>query len=108
MRSFFSRQDFGRERRGAIRRPKRLTRAFIWSNRMSFSKECRVCNISVTGTRVDMIDNSVKFYMLMGHLKLYFPNDKLEIDCQVVWRSGRKIGLRLIGPYREPIRRYGA
>ncbi|NJM33705.1 MAG: hypothetical protein HC850_02230 [Rhodomicrobium sp.] len=39
-------------------------------------------------------------------LTLYLSSEKEEIDCKVVWWSGQSIGLKFIGPYREPTRQY--
>lgn len=96
----------GREKRVAIRRSQRHMQAFLWSDRMIVPREGSIRNRSATGARMDLYDGGVKSHLLTGNLALCFPADNQEIDCQVVWRAGRSIGLRLVGPYREPLRRY--
>ncbi len=81
---------------------------FIWSDGMAFPKECSVRDLSVTGARIDLPNDKVRSLTLVDMLILYFPAEKREIECQVAWRSGRSMGLRFIGPYRDPTRRYGA
>jgi hypothetical protein len=103
-----AKQEKGRENRSTIRRPQRLVQGYIWSDRMAFPKECTIRDLSITGARIDLRDDDAKAHMLIGTLTLYFPADKQEIDCQVVWRVKRSMGLRFIGTYRAPTRRYGA
>jgi hypothetical protein len=103
-----ARQEKGRENRSTIRRPQRLVQGYIWSDSMVFPKECTIRDLSITGARIDLRDDDTKAHMLIGTITLYFPTDKQEIDCQVVWRVKRSVGLRFIGTYRAPTRRYGA
>ena len=103
-----AKQEKGRENRSTIRRPQRLAQGYIWSGSMVFPKECTIRDLSITGARIDLRDDDTKAHMLAGTITLYFPADKQEIDCQVVWRVKRSMGLRFIGTYRAPTRRYGA
>jgi hypothetical protein len=97
-----------KEKRLARRKSQRLVNGFIWSEGMAFSKECSIRDLSVTGARVDLLNDEIKSHTLTGILTLYLPSDKREIDCKVKWQSGRMVGLQFIGSYRAPTRRYGA
>lgn len=94
---------WGRERRMTVRKPQRLAQAFICSDSMAFPKECRIRNLSVMGARIDLSDGAVKAHMLIDNLTIYFPSEKKEIGCLVVWLAGRSMGLRFVGPYCNPI-----
>jgi hypothetical protein len=96
-----------RERRGAVRKRQRMMEGFIWTEHMAFSKACTIRNLSATGARADLLSGTVKTHALTGTVTLYLGPDKREIDCQMVWRIGRSIGLRFIGPFRPPTRQYG-
>lgn len=95
------------ENRTAVRKRQRMMEGFIWSERMAYAKACTIRDLSITGARIDLLDGDVKTHMLVGTMTLYLPSDKREIDCQLMWRSGRQVGLRFLGSYRAPTRRYG-
>ena len=99
--------DSERDRRIGVRRPQRLLQGYIYSERMAASKLCTIRNVSTSGARVELLNGPVKSHMLKGVLSLYFPADKKEIDCEVIWQGDRGIGLRFVGSYRAPTRRYG-
>lgn len=94
------------EKRIAIRRRQRLAEAYIWSPSMTFSKPCRIRDVSMTGARIEMCDDKVKRQAKGDPLILYFPEEKREIDCKVAWQSGRNIGIEFSGTYRAPTRQY--
>ena len=95
------------ENRLAIRKSQRFQQGFIWSDRMAFSKPCSIRDVSMTGTRVDLYNAAVKSHLLAGIVTLYFPADDREIDCRVMWRTGRSVGLQFVGSYRPATRLYG-
>jgi hypothetical protein len=97
-----------REKRLATRRSPRFVHAYIWSEQMAASKPCHVRNLSISGARLDLFNGAVKTQMLTGLLTLYFPDEKHEIDCEVMRRIGRSLGVRFVGSYRVPTRKYGA
>lgn len=97
----------GRERRIAQRRAQRFVEAYLWSDRMAASKPCNVRNLSITGARIDLLGGPVKPDLLTGTLTIYFPGEKREIDCEVMRRVGKSLGIKFVGAYREPSRKYG-
>jgi PilZ domain len=99
-------KDAEQDKRLGMRKPQRLVQGYIWSERMAFSKACSIRNISVSGARIELRDGTLKAHKRSDVLILYVPADKREIDCHVAWRAGRSMGLRFIGNYRGPTRRY--
>jgi hypothetical protein len=96
------------DKRMTVRKPQRFAEGFIWSDRMAASKACNIRDLSATGARIDLLNSGIKAHTLSGVLTLYFPTEKREIDCQVAWRAGSSIGLKFMGSYRAPTKRYGA
>ena len=80
----------------------------VWSEQMAFSKACIIRNVSATGARIDLASGTIRAHLLTGTITLYFQSDNREIDCQVMWRTGRSIGVRFVGSFRPPTRQYGA
>ena len=98
----------GPNKRRTVRRAQRFAEGFIWSDRMAASKICAIRDLSVTGARIDLLNGAVNPQILGGVLTLYFPSEKQEIDCKLMWRAGGKIGLEFVGAYRAPTRQYGS
>ena len=96
------------ENRFSIRKLQRRTPAFFWSNGMGFPKQCSIHDVSMVGACIDLGGDAVKAYALGGTLTLYFPAEDQEIDCQVAWRSGSRVGVQFTGSYRAPTRRDSA
>lgn len=96
------------ERRLGIRRPQRMSQGYIRSEVMASSKPCSIRNISTSGARIDVLSDTIKTHALLDGITLYFAAERREIDCEVMWRKERSIGVRFVGPYRTPTRKYGA
>ena len=76
-----------------LRGEERLTtnetaRALIESN---LAISVAVVDISLTGARISLDGENTKF---PDFFKIYIPERDLIADCRVVWRDGRKIGLK--------------
>jgi hypothetical protein len=98
----------GPNKRRTVRKAQRFAEGFIWSDHMAASKACAIRDLSVTGARIDLLNGAVNPQTLRGVLTLYFPSEKREIDCKLMWRAGGRIGLEFVGPYRPPTRQYGS
>jgi hypothetical protein len=103
-----TRTGTGQNKRRTVRRAQRFAEGFIWSDRMAASKACSIRNLSVTGVRVDLLNGTLNPQTLGGVLTLYFPAEKREIDCKLMWRAGSCIGLEFVGSFRPPTRQYGS
>lgn len=97
----------GAEKRYTVRRNQRLAQGYIWSEHMAASKPCTIRNISATGARIDLLMSGVKMHVTAGMVTLFFSGERQEVECEVMWRSGRSLGLRFASPFRAPTRRYG-
>ncbi len=69
--------------------------------------------LSVSCTVVDMSGSGAKLLLslptqatigdlnrLPDRLKLNLPTDRLQIDCEIVWRRAGKLGVRFLSPAR--------
>lgn len=95
-----------KERRIVIRRSTRLLHGCISGSALGSIKQCRIRDITSLGARVDFLNYKTKPSIAGSRLTLYVASEKKEIDCEVLWWSSESIGVRFIGGYREPIRRY--
>lgn len=92
-------------RRAAERKRQRMIEGFISSR--TVTGPCTICDISSTGSKVALWNDSAK-PLLPGHrVTLYIPADHKEIDGEVVWSKWPAAGLRFTSAFRKPTRRYG-
>ena len=67
---------------------------------------CIVKDTSSTGARIELIakrsGEKADPYAVPDRMTLVFVTsaDQTEVACQVMWRSGKELGLRYVGPFR--------
>jgi hypothetical protein len=93
-------------RRVAQRKRQRLIDGFVSSARMP-TRPCTVCDMSSTGSRVELWGDNAKPLLFGERVTLYIPSDRQEIDAEVVWRQANVMGLRFTSAFRAPTRPYG-
>jgi len=94
------------DRRAAARKRQRLIDGFVSSGRMP-TRPCTICDMSSTGSKVELWDDNAKPLLPGDRVTLYIPGDCKEIDGKVVWRKANAMGLRFTSAFRAPTRRYG-
>ncbi len=96
----------GAEARWARRTPSRLG-AQIQHHSLSAAVPCTVRDTSSTGARLEIIvqrGGNISRDRVPDQFTLFLPLDRLEIDCQVMWRQGNLIGVRYTSPARRTAR----
>lgn len=85
------------ERRGSLRKAVGVP-ALIMAPGLSIPLSCIVCDISQTGARIylhEATDNAVGARAKVPtSFTVVMRADRLEADCQIVWRQGGVIGVR--------------
>ena len=66
---------------------------------------CCIRDSSSSGARLTLSEgNSYRWGMkatgIPDRFKLFMPAENSEVDCEVVWRSGKNFGVRFISPAR--------
>jgi hypothetical protein len=93
-------------RRAAQRKRQRLIDGFVSSRRMP-TRPCRFCDMSATGSRIELWGKEATPLTMGDRVTLYIPSDGKEIDAEVRWRKANVMGLRFTSGFRAPTRRYG-
>jgi hypothetical protein len=72
---------------------------------------CTIRDTSSTGARLEMViqrGGSMTRDRVPDQFMLFMPADRLEIDCQVMWRQGPQVGVRYASPARRTARQQPA
>lgn len=72
---------------------------------------CTIRDTSSTGARLELVvqrGGSMTRDRVPDDFTLFMPADRLEIDCQVMWRQGAQIGVRYASPARRTARQQPA
>ncbi len=96
-------QDKGAESRWARRTPSRLG-AQIQHASLPAPIACTVRDTSSTGARLEIVTQrggNISRDRVPDQFVLFMPLDRLEIDCQVMWRQGALVGVRYTSPARR-------
>lgn len=93
------------DRRAAKRKRQRLIDGFISSGLLP-PRPCRICDMSATGSKVELWGDDSQPLLPGDRVTLYIPADRNEIDGEVVGRTSKAIGMRFTSDYREPTRPY--
>jgi hypothetical protein len=88
-----------------VRKRERLSDGFVTSERMIAPRACTLRDLTAFGCRIDIWDD-LSPRLLRGGLTLYIIADRKEVDCELMWRRDRAIGLKFTSPFREPGRSY--
>ncbi len=94
------------DRRAAERKRQRLISGFVSSRRMP-TRPCKICDMSATGSRIELWGKEARPLLTGDRVTLYIPSDGKEIDAEVRWRKANVMGLRFTSAFRGPTRPYG-
>lgn len=98
-----ARPSEGAEARWARRTPSRLG-AQIRHHTLVAAVPCTVRDTSSTGARLEIVvqrGGNISRDRVPDQFSLFMPLDRLEIDCQVMWRQGNLVGVRYTSPARR-------
>jgi hypothetical protein len=93
----------GADARWARRTPSRLGAQIIDAN-LAAPISCTVRDTSSTGARLELQaqrGGNISRDRVPDYFTLFMPADRLEIDCQVMWRQGIMMGVRYTSPARR-------
>jgi hypothetical protein len=102
----------GSEARWARRTPTRLGAQILHSS-LSAAILCTIRDTSSTGARLEVAaqrGGNISRDRVPEQFTLFMPADRLEVDCEVMWRQGLLVGVRYTSPTRrtakqQPIKR---
>ncbi len=93
----------GAEGRWAKRTPSKLGGQIQHQN-LAAALPCTVRDTSSTGARLEIVGQrggNISRDRVPDQFTLFMPLDRLEIDCQVMWRHGNLVGVRYTSPARR-------
>lgn len=93
----------GAEARWARRTPSKLG-GQIQHHSLAAAVHCTVRDTSSTGARLEIVaqrGGNISRDRVPDQFSLFMPLDRLEIDCQVMWRQANLIGIRYTSPARR-------
>lgn len=91
------------EARWAKRTPSKLG-GQIQHHSLAAALPCTVRDTSSTGARLETVvqrGGNISRGRVPDQFTLFMPLDRLEIDCQVMWRHGNLVGVRYTSPARR-------
>ncbi|MEZ5851950.1 MAG: PilZ domain-containing protein [Hyphomicrobiaceae bacterium] len=95
--------------RRAKRKPTSLPAMITFPN-MRVTVNCTIIDMSGTGAKLSITAATVAQFgdleHLPGKMTLVMLTDKMQVECEVRWRSAGKLGVRFLGPPR-PMPAYG-
>jgi hypothetical protein len=93
----------GAEARWARRTPSKLG-GQIRHHSLAAAVPCTIRDTSSTGARLEVAvqrGGNISRDRVPDQFSLFMPLDRLEIDCQVMWRQANLIGIRYTSPARR-------
>ena len=93
----------GADARWARRTPARLGGQILHSS-LATAILCTVRDTSSTGARLEVVSQrggNISRDRVPDQFTLFMPADRLEVDCQVMWRQGLMVGVRYVSPARR-------
>jgi hypothetical protein len=90
-------------RRRAERKRQRLIDGFLIAKGMP-KRPCTVCDMSATGSRVEVWSDASRPLLPGDRVTLYIPGDRKEIDAEVRWRKANAMGMRFTSTFRSATR----
>ncbi len=102
----------GDEARWARRTPTRLGAQIVHAS-LASAILCTIRDTSSTGARLEVVaqrGGNISRDRVPDQFALFMPADRLEVDCEVMWRQGLMVGVRYTSPTRrtakqQPIKR---
>jgi hypothetical protein len=94
------------EARWARRTPARLG-AQILESSLASPILCTIRDTSSTGARLEVQvqrGGNISRDRVPDQFTLFMPADRLEVDCQVMWRQGVMMGVRYTSPTRRTVK----
>ncbi|MCU0955527.1 MAG: hypothetical protein MUC37_13230 [Hyphomicrobium sp.] len=89
--------------RWAKRSPARLGGQICHSS-LSTPLACTVRDTSSTGARIEVVTQrggNISRDRVPDQFTLFMPAERLEVDCEVMWRQGQQAGVRYTSPTRR-------
>lgn len=102
----------GDEARWARRTPTRLGAQIVHAS-LASAILCTIRDTSSTGARLEVVaqrGGNISRDRVPDQFALFMPADRLEVDCEVMWRNGLMVGVRYTSPTRrtakqQPVKR---
>ena len=86
------------------RRKQTALPAVITFSNMRLTVPCTVADMSGSGARLTLPASTAQTFGDMEHLPeriiLVLKADRMQVDCQIMWRRAGKLGVRFLGPPR--------
>jgi hypothetical protein len=95
--------EAGTEARWARRTPTRLGAQIVHSS-LAAPILCTIRDTSSTGARLETAvqrGGNISRDRVPDQFTLFMPADRLEVDCEVMWRQGLLVGVRYTSPTRR-------
>ena len=90
--------DVGEDNRRFAKRKGRNSQGMILFDGISVPYNCLVRDVSSTGARLEMLadkfNQEAATDSVPNHFTLILPLDRIQVECQSMWRRGSKIGVR--------------
>lgn len=95
------------ELRTAVRKRMRLYEGFICASDTLVPKACHIRDLSAFGAQLQLCEGTAGGAMSAGcMITLYLCPEDSEVDAEVRWTKGNRLGVHFIGRNRRPTRRY--
>lgn len=95
-------------RRIMRRVPQRMKFGYLWNDGLLTPRLCSIKDLSVSGAKVQNVDDEIKPHIIRDGVRLYFADEKHEIICSLAWVKGNTMGLRFESRPLKPSRHYKA
>jgi hypothetical protein len=89
----------GANKRAAVRVRQRFVEGRIEWPGMLHTRRCAVKDLSSMGACVELTEDDTPASKVPNAVTLQIVPDQRMIECQIVWRKGRLLGLRFTGKY---------
>ena len=84
------------------RRKQTALPAVITFSNMRLQVPCTVADMSGSGARISLPASTAQAYGDMEHLPeritLVLKADRMQVECQIMWRRAGKLGVKFLGP----------
>lgn len=93
-------------RRIMKRQPQRMKYGYLWCDSLITPRPCMIKDLSVSGAKVQNIGDEIKPRLLANGFRLYFADEKREVQCSLAWIKGQTMGLKFQSGPMKPSRTY--
>jgi hypothetical protein len=95
-------------RRIMRRQPQRMKYGYLWCDSLITPRPCMIKDLSVSGAKVQNIGEDIKPRLLANGFRIYFADEKREVQCSLAWMKGQMMGLKFESGSLKPSRAYKA